>query len=173
MSGHKEKTMHFAKLTDAYEKLAPIERGEPLLSAYYAESPGAYVSLMDELMPCQMGWFKPERQRPYMLCTEKRGYLDEKEMPNWHELFDHPVLLRKRGCKGMTTWENSALIGQPYRAPASDLPGVKWLKERGVTIFTRPDLSLWCPGQTHLVIAARGIHGNAIEDLGFKGLLRL
>jgi hypothetical protein len=170
MSGPKEKAMHFATLTATYEMLAPIARGEPLLSAYYAASPGAYASLMDELMPCSMGWFMPDKQRAYMLYTEKLGYWGAKEMPNWHELFDHQMLLRKRGRKGMTTWQNSALIGQPYQAASSGLPGVKWLKDRGVTVWTRPDLSLWCPGHTHLVIAALGIHRNTAADSGFREL---
>jgi hypothetical protein len=159
--------MHLAELTATYERLAPIARGEPLLSAYYQASPGAYVSLMDELLPSSTGWFRPDKQRPYTLCTEKWGYLGAKEMPSWHNLFDYPMLLRRRGCKGMTTWQNSALIGQPYVAPSSNLPGVKWLKERGVTVWTRPDVSLWCPGQTHLVIAARGIDENNAADAGF------
>jgi hypothetical protein len=170
MSGHKEKAMQLESLTATYEKLAPLEHGEPLLSAYYEESPGAYVSLVNELMPCPDGWFKPDRQRTHMLVVEKWGYRDAKEMPNWHELFDHPMLLRKRGYKGMTTWENSALIGQPYAAPSSNLPGVKWLKERGVTVWTRPDLSLWCPGHTHLVIAGRRIPTNTAVDMGLKAL---
>jgi hypothetical protein len=59
MSGHEETKMHFTTLTSSYEKLAPITRGEPLLSAYYEASPSAYVSLMDELLPRPEGWFKP------------------------------------------------------------------------------------------------------------------
>jgi hypothetical protein len=156
--------MHFAKLTEAFENLKQLERGEPLLSAYYEASPIAYVSLMDELSPCAKGWFKPDHQRPYMLCTKTWGYRGADEMPNQHDLFDHPVLLRKRGYKGMTTWDNSVIIGQPYVKPSANLRGVKWLKERGVTVWTRPDLSLWCPGQTHLVIAARAL----LDPAGFE-----
>jgi hypothetical protein len=158
----------FESLTAAFDRLSSVPRGKDLSDAYYAEFGSAYAALLDEIMP-GWGWFKPERDRSDNLTSEycKWGV---RRMPDTFSLFDHPVLMRKRGLKGPTTWGNSAMIGQPYGSPNPQLAGIRWLQERGVAAWTRPDLSLWCPGSTQLVIAAKELAKLNEEKFGFEKL---
>ncbi len=159
----------FAKLTETHKRLSLLPRGKELLDAFYEEHAEAYSALLDDILPCS-GWFKPESNRSYLLQHDHWGHRDAREMPNRHELFDHGRLFRKRGFKGLTTWENSALIGEPYQMPDKNLAGMAWLKERGVAVWARADLSLWCPGWTNLVIASRDLRNLNAADYGFEQL---
>jgi hypothetical protein len=160
----------FEKLTETYERLSALPTGKTLLAAYYDESPAAYEELFDEIMPCSKGWFKPERNRSYLLQHDSWGYINSREMPDSHFLFDHGFLLRRRGVRGITTWNNAGLVGLPYGMPRKELDGIHWLKNRDVTVWARPDLSLWCPGLTCLVIAAKALSNIDANAYGFESL---
>ena len=74
-----------------------------------------------------------------------------------HEMFDHPIVFRRKGYKGPLTWRIAAIVGRPYRVIDSvgaftpeAAHGARWLAEKqGVGYWVRRDLSAWYPGWTN------------------------
>lgn len=86
--------------------------------------------------------------------------------------FDHPCLYRRRGARGRPTWNNSALIGQPYEGPsafhAEAWAIVAGLAREGVTLWHSKQHSYWFPDWTTLIVAARGVEPARATALGFQ-----
>ncbi|HEY3911586.1 MAG TPA: hypothetical protein VGM07_17120 [Stellaceae bacterium] len=90
-----------------------------------------------------------------------------------HALFEHYRTYRRRGTRGRATWRDTAVLGMPYDGawcgePEAVSSVASWFPVAGVGLWTRRDLSAWCPGRTRLVIAAPGLIGRDPTEFGFQ-----
>ncbi len=142
-------------------------KGETCGDAGYEKCVAAYANILLPTIFPGTAWGKT--QKHYKLLWDKWGYAGSLQAPNTHELFDHPEGFRRHnGPRGMTTWENTVIIGQPYAEPRDGSELVNWLADRGVKVWTRQDLSAWLPGATGLVLAAKALDNTKATQLGFR-----
>lgn len=161
-----EKAASTASSTLAAHEAIQTQARERRYTKAYQDGAALYGSILLPTIFPGTKWKRSDGSYAMLDCSTSEGW----EGPNTHSLFDHPLSFRKLGTRGPTTWINTVVFGQPYGLPSgSDVPAViEWLAGKCVTIWWRKDLSMWYPGWTVLVLAARGLKTKCAADFGFE-----
>jgi hypothetical protein len=152
-----------ARMAEGYARRSPSDRERAeTFDEYWRAANDAYAN---ELLPHLLGgrW------------TKSRAWLDGFDMGR--ALFDHATIFRRQGVRGPNTWKVCAVVSHPYGAiyengaiNSDAINEAVELSDQNVGVWLRPDLSIWFPGSTQLVIAATGLHPQEAERFGFQPL---
>ena len=145
--------------------IATIPGGGNVGGSEYDEAKEAYGS---ELLPLVLGGkWKPSTTFPYDLLSIRTRM----------DLLDHHLSFRRINTRGPATLSNTAFIGQPYNAMSRDgkvsagaMDEAAVLRNRGVAVWLRQDLSAWYPGWTQLTLLTRDLSYCSPAKYGFVSI---
>jgi hypothetical protein len=161
----------FPQLTAAIADIAAfIDADDDESPDFDAAQQRAVDAYRNELLPMVLGgeW---SRGRPGVPWSEQYSL----------ELFDHPIWFRRRDACGPRSWQNCAVLGNPYRSEVIDevgdftpefLAAAQPLLRQWIGIWTSDEVSWWFPGQTICVLAAAGLEPDRASGFGFRPACR-